>query len=156
MTSFVLADLISVLGIFIFYDVKYDDIEVRYEAVNPLIVAIGWSFLGAFILLAATYIQLTLVISEYTKLNTLQSFRTEKRTLLTLLAIFSVSYMLRFLWIVIAIPLLVENYSEFKSMMIQNVLYIIWDVLPMTLIMYYHFINFRDTTEQTSRTSFTR
>ena len=81
-----------------------------------------------------------IVEQEQAKADQKQMFDSEIRTLKLILLIFSTSYLVRALWNAI----LIESSKNFGQLMIQTVLGLSNDCMPILFVLFYHLRNFKE------------
>ena len=62
--------------------------------------------------------------------------------------VFAFSYFLRFLWDAILVPLIFADkedgvYDSFYEFVANDVMFVFYDIIPLSLILYNHCVNFR-------------
>ena len=109
---------------------------------------VAFGFLMAAIVLGASYLALSCKIKEYNRLcsHGQNVFQKEQRNLLVVLGVFSVSYVLRTvfdLWV--GTVLFHRNFHAF--VLVINLLSLIFDIIPVSLVLVSHLKNFRASDE---------
>ena len=101
-------------------------------------------FFFTAIVLPVTYVYLISKINEFMgkNKNDMFSFKEEQRSLKIIFGVFSVSYVIRSIWVII-VSRLGDRFSLSTMWLMEDILFIIYDVIPITLILVFHFINFK-------------
>ena len=103
----------------------------------------AWSYLFVFFVLFVSFLALYNRMNKLSAMSDIMNdvFKREKQTILLIMAVFCFSYLIRALydlWIGLHIK------KEYVRLTLLNVLFVIWDIIPLTLILCLHYQNFKD------------